>query len=297
MSVRRLAALQPEDFAFSRENARWAAEQLNKYPKGKQASAVLPLLWRAQEQAGGWLPEPAIRHVAELLAMPRIRVLEVATFYTMFNLAPVGRHLVQLCGTTPCWLRGAEDLKQVCRRVIGALGQVSEDGLFSWTEVECLGACVNAPMVQINADYYEDLTPESFEKLLADLAAGRPVTPGPQIDRQNSCPVGGPTTLLEGGAPRPRPARRAGPTATSKPKTLAKARNGRPDRLTRINGIGPKIEQQLHQLGVFHFDQIAAWSRHNVAWIDQHLRFRGRIDREDWIGQAKALANGAGRRS
>ena len=153
------------------------------------------MLWRAQEQAGGWVPEAAIRHVADFLNMAYIRVLEVATFYTMFNLEPIGRFHVQLCGTTPCMLRGAEEIKKVCRRRIGEPEQVSADGKFSWREVECLGACVNAPMVQINYDYYEDLTPENFEKLLDGLAAGKNPKPGPQIDRQLSAPVGGPTTL------------------------------------------------------------------------------------------------------
>jgi NADH-quinone oxidoreductase subunit E len=195
MAVRRLAEKQPKDFAFSPENLAWAKREITKYPEGRQASAVIPLLWRAQEQADGWLPEPAVRHVADMLGMPYIRALEVATFYTMFNLEPVGRYLVQLCGTTPCMLRGAEEIKKVCRRRIGEPEQVSADGKFSWREVECLGACVNAPMAQINYDYYEDLTPENFEKILDGLAAGKNPKPGPQIDRQLSAPVGGPTTL------------------------------------------------------------------------------------------------------
>jgi NADH-quinone oxidoreductase subunit E len=195
MAVRRLAEKQPEDFAFSPENLAWAKREITKYPEGRQASAVIPMMWRAQEQADGWLPEPAIRHVADMLGMPYIRALEVATFYTMFNLEPVGRYLVQLCGTTPCMLRGAEEIKKVCRRRIGEPEQVSADGKFSWREVECLGACVNAPMAQINYDYYEDLTPENFEKILDGLAAGKNPKPGPQIDRQLSAPVGGPTTL------------------------------------------------------------------------------------------------------
>ncbi|MGE0613526.1 MAG: NADH-quinone oxidoreductase subunit NuoE [Hyphomicrobiales bacterium] len=197
MSVRRLDPVQPETFAFSPENMKWAKATIAKYPKGKQASAVIPLLWRAQEQEG-WVTEPAIRAIADMLDMADIRVLEVATFYTMFNLSPVGKYYIQLCGTTPCWLRGADDLKAVCRKVIGEQGHVTRDGLLSWIEVECLGACVNAPMVQINKDYYEDLTAESFEKLLADLKAGREVTPGPQNGRQFSAPLGGPTTLVNG---------------------------------------------------------------------------------------------------
>jgi NADH-quinone oxidoreductase subunit E len=197
MSVRRLAPadVQPEDFAFTVENRAWAEKEMAKYPPGRQASAIIPLLWRAQEQAGGWLPEAAIRAVADQLGLAHIRALEVATFYTMFNLAPVGRTYVQLCGTTPCVLRGAEDLKAVCRRRIGEEQHVTPDGQFSWIEVECLGACVNAPVVQIGADYYEDLTAESFEKVLDSFAAGRTPKPGPQVDRQLSAPVGGPTTL------------------------------------------------------------------------------------------------------
>ena len=146
---------------------------------------MIPLLWRAQEQAGGWLPQKAIEHVAELLGMANIRVLEVATFYTMFNLEPVGKFHVQLCGTTPCVLRGADKLIKLCHDRIGEQFHVTADGKFSWVEVECLGACVNAPMAQINYDYYEDLTPESFDKILDGLARrqGRPSSPGPQIDR------------------------------------------------------------------------------------------------------------------
>lgn len=199
MAVRRLAAEQPADFAFTPENLDWARAQIAKYPEGRQASAVISLLWKAQEQHGGWLPEPAIRHVAELLGMAYIRVLEVATFYTMFALEPVGRHLIQLCGTTPCLLRGADKLRGVCERVIGHEKTVSADGQLSWMEVECLGACSNAPMVQVNYDYFEDLTPESFETLLEDLRAGRPVKPGPQIDRPLSGPAGGLTSLMDEG--------------------------------------------------------------------------------------------------
>jgi NADH-quinone oxidoreductase subunit E len=195
MAVRRLAEDQPGSFAFTAENLAWAKTQIAKYPPGRQASAIIPLLWRAQEQAGGWLPQKAIEHVADILGMAKIRALEVATFYTMFNLAPVGAFHVQLCGTTPCMLRGAEELKGVCHRRIGEEQHVSADGKFSWIEVECLGACVNAPMVQINYDYYEDLTAKSFERILDEFAAGRTPKPGPQVDRQLSAPVGGPTTL------------------------------------------------------------------------------------------------------
>ncbi len=199
MSVRRLAPpeQQPKGFSFNAENLAWAKQQIAKYPEGRQRSAIIPLLWRAQAQAGGWLPEAAIRHVTELLGMAHIRGLEVATFYTMFNLAPVGKVHVQLCGTTPCRLRGADDLEKVCRKRIGEQGDISKDGKFSWVEVECLGACVNAPMVQIGSDYYEDLTAESFGKILDDFAAGKAPKPGPQIDRQLSEPIGGATTLTD----------------------------------------------------------------------------------------------------
>jgi NADH-quinone oxidoreductase subunit E len=197
MSVRRLAEKQPASFVFTPDNLAWAKAQIAKYPEGRQQSAVIPILWRAQEQCGGWLPQKAIEVTADLLGMAKIRVLEVATFYTMFNLAPVGRFHVQLCGTTPCMLRGSEELKKVCRRMIGDENHVTADGAFSWIEVECLGACVNAPMVQINADYYEDLTPELLARIINDLSAGRRPKPGPQIDRINSAPIGGPTTLTD----------------------------------------------------------------------------------------------------
>jgi NADH-quinone oxidoreductase subunit E len=197
MSVRRLAAEQPEGFAFTPENLEWAKGQIKKYPQGREASAVLPILWRAQEQMGGWLPEPALRYVADMLGLAYIRVYEIATFYTMFNLAPVGRFYLQVCGTTPCWLRGANAIKDTCRRLIGEPGHVTPDGLFSWAEVECLGACVNAPTAQINKYYYEDLTPESLERILENLKAGRPITPGPQNGRNASAPEGGPMTLLD----------------------------------------------------------------------------------------------------
>jgi len=199
MAPRRLAPpeLQPKEFAFTVENLAWAKGQVAKYPEGRQVSAVIPLLWRAQEQAGGWLPEAAIRYVADFLGMAHIRALEVATFYTMFLLQPVGKKAhVQVCGTTPCMLRGSEEILKVCRRRIHHDPfHVSADGNFSWEEVECLGACVNAPMVLIWNDTYEDLTPESFEKILDDFAAGRTPKPGPQIDRQFSAPVGGEGTL------------------------------------------------------------------------------------------------------
>jgi NADH-quinone oxidoreductase subunit E len=197
MSVRRLAEVQPESFEFTPENRAWADKQIEKYPPGRQASAIIPLLWQAQKQNGYWLPKPAIEKVAEQLGMPLIRALEIATFYTMFNLEPVGKFYIQMCGTTPCVLQGSDSIKAVLERRIGPAHKVTADGLFSWTEVECLGACCNAPMVQINDDYYEDLTAENFEKLLDDLAAGREVRTGSQIGRVTSEPVGGLTSLTE----------------------------------------------------------------------------------------------------
>jgi len=361
MSVRRLAAEQPADFAFTPENLEWAQGQIAKYPEGRQASAVIALLWKAQEQHGGWLPEPAIRATADLLGMAYIRVLEVATFYTMFNLEPVGRHFIQLCGTTPCLLRGADKLREVCERVIGHEKEVSADGQLSWLEVECLGSCSNAPMVQVNFDYFEDLTPESFEKLLEDLRANRPVKPGPQVDRSCSAPVGGPTTLTDpslydgsvvgswktrfsGAAAGPAANEAAKPKTSSpgekeasagvsqkpakdkvkgasvredtaditptppggakgltaapkvdldsphRPKGLTAPRESGKDDLKVISGIGPKNEGILNELGIFHFDQIAAWTPEQVEWVDGYLNFKGRISREDWIGQARSLA-------
>jgi NADH-quinone oxidoreductase subunit E len=199
MAVRRLAPpeQQPKEFSFTKENAAWAKEQIKKYPQGRQESAIIPLLWRAQEQNGGWLPEAAIRHVADILDMAHIRAMEVATFYTMFLLQPCGKKAhIQVCGTTPCMLRGAEAILDVCRnRIHHDPLHVSADGNFSWEEVECLGACVNAPMVLIWNDTYEDLSTDIFSKILDDFAAGRKPKPGPQIDRQLSAPVGGPTTL------------------------------------------------------------------------------------------------------
>lgn len=199
MAVRRLHPEQPASFAFSPENLAWAKETIAKYPPGKQRSAVIPLLWRAQEQHAGWLPEPAIRVVADMLGMAYIRVYEVATFYTMFQLSPVGRKAhVQVCGTTPCMLRGSEGLIEVCkRRIAQHPHELSPDGNFSWEEVECLGSCANAPMIQVTKDTYEDLTPELLEKVLDGFAQGHSPKPGSQIGRQSSCPDGGPTTLTD----------------------------------------------------------------------------------------------------
>lgn len=369
MSVRRLHSEQPNSFAFTAENAMWAEKQLEKFPEGRQASAVIPLLWRAQEQHEGWLTEPAIRYIADMLDMAYIRVLEVATFYTMFQLQPVGKKAhIQVCGTTPCMLRGSNDIKAVCKkRIAENPHELSADGNFSWEEVECLGACVNAPMVQIFKDTYEDLTPETFEAMLDAIDAGKEITPGPQNGRHFSVPLDGRTSLAEdardygpagdvpfaqvvngsepvshvfagvsinGGAQpekadglpakaKAKPAKKAAakpkaeaakpaaekpaakkatpkkaaaPVAEApvsddmKPNVLDAPEGGKADDLTKIKGVGPKINGILHGLGIFHFHQIAAWDDANKAWVDDHLSFKGRIDREQWIPQAAELA-------
>ena len=190
-----------EGFQWTDANAKAAAEIIARYPPGRQMSASIPLLDLAQRQVGaetntqGWLPIPVMEFVGKQIDMPYVQVLEVATFYTMFNLVPVGRFHVQVCGTTPCMLRGSDDVLDACYKRGLKKGHTTEDGLFTLTEVECLGACANAPMVQINDDNYEDLTSESMRAILDALASGQTPKPGPQVDRQTSCPEGGPTTL------------------------------------------------------------------------------------------------------
>src|SRR5579871_3031232 len=197
MALRRLSEDQPKSFAFTPENAAWCQEQLKKYPPGRQASAVIPILWRGQEQEG-WVTRPMIEEIGRMLGMPFMRVLEVATFYTMFNLHPVGRHLVQVCTTTPCWLRGSDDVVAACKKHIASRpATISSDGIFSWMEVECLGACVNAPVMQIGKDYYEDLDGPRTEVILAALRKGGQPKRGSQTGRHSSEPLGGPTTLTD----------------------------------------------------------------------------------------------------
>ncbi len=192
------ALRQPDSFEFNAKNAKRAKEIIAKYPKGRQASAVIPLLDIAQRQAGGWLPIVAMQEVAKLLNMAYIRVYEVATFYSMFNLEPVGEHLIQVCRTTPCWLRGSDELTKTCKEKLGVgLHENTKDGKFTVIEVECLGACVNAPMVQINDDYYEDLTPETMASLIDELAEGKKPAIGTQVKRLNSAPIEGATTLQD----------------------------------------------------------------------------------------------------
>ena len=363
--LRRLHHDQPASFAFTHANRAWAEAQITKYPPGRQASAIIPLLWRAQEQEG-WLSRPAIEYVADMLGMAYIRALEVATFYFMFQLQPVGSVAhVQVCGTLSCMLCGAEDLIAVCQdRIAPKAHELSPDGRFSWEEVECLGSCANAPMAQIGKDYFEDLTAGKLRALLDEFAAGRVPVPGPQNGRYAAEPLKGLTTLTEyesgrtrynasvqlavdkgdtiaridgtgeplltpwrrdapgdGQAPRapaaPRakapakaatpatpaapvraaqpakPAKAAPPEPVSEagPVTLSAPREGRADDLKLIVGVGPKLEALLHELGFWHFDQIAAWTPAEVAWVDSRLgTFRGRIGRDDWIAQARRLA-------
>ncbi len=328
MSVRRLAddSVQPKSFAFTAKNLNWAKQTIKKYPKGKQHSAVIPVLWRAQEQHDGWVSRAAMEEVGRMLDMPFIRVYEIATFYTMFQLAPVGKKAhIQVCGTTPCMLRGSEDLMSVCKRRIAEQPHtLSEDGDFSWEEVECLGACVNAPMIQIFSDTYEDLSPEAMEELLDRIANGQKINPGPQVDRIMSAPEGGLTSLngdvvsdrkvaaRKPAANKPAaktaasgPDRKAAPAKTSPAKKAAKtapAKKAGPERLTRpkgeaddlklISGVGPKLEQTLNKLGFWHYSQLGKWTKKDIAIVDDELSFKGRIERDDWVRQAKVLAKG-----
>ncbi len=348
--LRRLHPEQPESFAFTAANQQWAEVQMTKYPEGRQASAVIPLLWRAQEQEG-WLSRPAIESVADMLGMAYIRVLEVASFYFMFQLQPVGSVAhIQVCGTTSCMICGAEDLIAVCKDKIAAKPhELSADGKLSWEEVECLGSCTNAPMAQIGKDYYEDLTTESFGKILDDLVSGKVPTPGPQNGRYAAEPLKGLTSLTEydsgrtqynasvqlaselgdtvkridgtevpiltpwlgkdgkaaatKAAPKPpkAPARakpavkqaaEAKAAKDDQPETLSSARDGKPDDLKMLKGVGPKLEETLNELGFYHYDQIAAWTPEQVAWVDARLKFKGRIKRDGWIEQAAKLAAG-----
>ncbi|MCA0921054.1 NADH-quinone oxidoreductase subunit E [Pseudooceanicola nanhaiensis] len=372
--LRRLHSEQPASFAFTPANMAWAEAQITKYPEGRQASAIIPLLWRAQEQEG-WLTKPAIEYVADLLGMAYIRALEVATFYFMFQLQPVGSVAhIQVCGTTTCMICGAEDLIAVCKdKIAPKAHMLSDDGKFSWEEVECLGACANAPMAQIGKDYYEDLTAKRLGEIIDELAKGAVPVPGPQNGRFSSEPSAGLVVLTEwesgrtqynasaqravdigdtvkridgtevpltapwqgtdapktskkkdakakADAPRPakgKPADATGVTeqeakASStakpdaveapvlaaegdgkKPQVMDAARDGGPDDLKMIKGVGPKLEGLLHELGVFHFDQVAAWGPEEVAWVDQNLvGFKGRVSRDNWVVQARQLAKG-----
>jgi len=357
--LRRLYHDQPEGFAFTKANQKWVEGQITKYPKGRQASAIIPLLFRAQEQEG-WLSRPAIEHVADHLGMAYIRALEVATFYFMFQLQPVGSVAnIQVCGTTTCMICGAEDLMEVCKdKIAPNPHEISADGKFSWEEVECLGACSNAPVAQIGKDYYEDLTTERFAEILDELAAGKVPVPGPQNGRYAAEPLAGLSSLKEydsgktqynasvqlavdigdtikridgtevplltpwvGGnkskaANKPaakktaakksvvKPAAKAAPitktavkttaaTKQKKPRVMKAPRKAGADDLKMIKGVGPKLEQLLHSLGFYHYDQVSKWSAAEVAWVDENLEgFKGRVSRDDWVAQATILAAG-----
>ena len=329
MSSRRLAIRQPESFTLSAKAKKEIISWTKNFPKGRERSAMIPALWIAQKDAGGWLPEAALRAVGDMLGMAYIRVYEVVTFYTMFNLEPVGVHHVQLCGTTPCWLRGANDLKAVCEEKIGPKGSMSADGKLSWLEVECLGACANAPMIQISNSegdhYYEDLTAQTLTTLLDDLAAGRSVKQGPANSRHTSEPEGGALTLntkglyntykakalpnaIVGGkvkeAKKPAAPKAAAPKAAPKPKAVKAPKpkvlytdgptEGTPDDLKKIKGIGPKFEGDLNSKGVYYFRQVAAWKKADVTMVEGVIdSFPGRIERDQWIAQAKVLAKAA----
>ena len=315
MSLRRLHHTQPESFAFTPANQAWAAAQIAKYPEGRQASAVIPILWRGQEQEG-WVTRPMIETVASMLDLAQIRVLEVATFYFMFHLQPVGSVAhIQVCGTTSCMICGAEDLIGVCQKKIAPNPhEISPDGKFSWEEVECLGACSNAPMAQIGKDYYEDLTAKKLALILDTLAKGAVPVPGPQNGRYASEPIKGLTSLkgerahdtnasialalAKGdtvarimGEPAPVIAVKAQPMPeAAQPELRPEARGGEADDLKKIKGVGPKLETALNGLGIFHYDQIADWSAAEAAWVDDRLSFKGRIARGGWIDQARSLA-------
>ena len=324
--LRRLHPNQPDSFDFTDANQAWAEAQMTKFPEGRQASAIIPLLWRAQEQEG-WLTRPAIERVAEMLDMAYMRALEVASFYFMFQLQPVGgvAHF-QICGTTTCMICGAEDLVGVCREKIAAKPhEISSDGKFSWEEVECLGACANAPMAQVGKDYYEDLTAVRLGEIIDEMAAGEIPAPGPQNGRFAAEPLAGLTSLTAHAAGREALNASVGlastqadtlkridgtelplimpwlnsddrgpaldPSASARPTTLAKARDGGPDKLTKIKGIGPKLQELLFSMGFFHFDQIASWDKSQVAWVDENLDgFKGRASRDDWVAQAFSLS-------
>lgn len=331
MGVRRFdIAAGGDSFAFLPETEPKIAFWMGKYPADRKRSAVIPMLWLAQKDNQGWLSEPAMREVAERLDMPYIRVYEVATFYTMFRLQPVGKHHIQLCGTTPCMLRGANDLKTVCEDKIGPKMQVTDDGKLSWEEVECLGACANSPMAQVNDYYYEDLSVDTFGELLDKLRNGVETEPGPLVNRQKSAPIEGLTSLtseeLYNGARAepislPNLPEQAEESASASsfaaaasivkeavssddkvdssdvsekgeaPPTVAMPSDGADD-LKRIKGIGPKNEAALNDLGIFTFEQIARWNPSNIDWVESRLEFPGRIEREEWIAQAKLLASG-----
>lgn len=301
--LRRLHEEQPRSFSFTSENKVWAEAQIKKYPVGREASAIIPLLWRAQEQEG-WLTRPAIEYVADLLGMAYMRALEVATFYFMFHLQPVGKVAhVQVCGTLSCMLCGAEDLITVCKEKISPNPhQLSADGNFSWEEVECLGACSNAPMAQIGKDYFEDLSEETLRQIIDNLCAEEPPTPGPQNGRFASEPKQGLTSLMKYESGRTKfngsvqmafdlkdtikridgtetelatPWLKVGKKKTMqsvmrKPKILKSPKKSVPDDLSSLSGLGEKAKIILNRLGIFYIVQVSQWGAEEINWVHSH---------------------------
>ena len=301
--LRRLHEEQPRSFSFTSENNAWAEAQIKKYPVGREASAIIPLLWRAQEQEG-WLTRPAIEHVADLLGMAYMRALEVATFYFMFHLQPVGKVAhVQVCGTLSCMLCGAEDLITVCKEKISPNPhQLSADGNFSWEEVECLGACSNAPMAQIGKDYYEDLSEETLRQIIDNLCTEELPTPGPQNGRFASEPKQGLTSLTKYESGRTKfngsvqmafdlkdtikridgtetelvtPWLKVGKKKTMqsvmrKPKILKSPKKSVPGDLSSLSGLGEKAEIILNRLGIFYIVQVSQWGAEEINWVHSH---------------------------
>ena len=301
--LRRLHEEQPRSFSFTSENKAWAEAQIKKYPVGREASAIIPLLWRAQEQEG-WLTRPAIEHVADLLGMAYMRALEVATFYFMFHLQPVGKVAhVQVCGTLSCMLCGAEDLITVCKEKISPNPhQLSADGNFSWEEVECLGACSNAPMAQIGKDYFEDLSEETLRQIIDNLCTEELPTPGPQNGRFASEPKQGLTSLTKYESGRTKfngsvqmafdlkdtikridgtetelvtPWLKVGKkktiqSAMRKPKILKSPKKSVPDDLSSLSGLGEKAKIILNRLGIFYIVQVSQWGAEEINWVHSH---------------------------
>ena len=321
--LRRLHEDQPKSFSFTRENKVWAETQIKKYPVGREASAIIPLLWRAQEQEG-WLTRPAIEYVADLLGMAYMRALEVATFYFMFHLKPVGNIAhIQVCGTLSCMLCGAEDLISVCKdKIAPNPHQLSEDGKFSWEEVECLGACSNAPMAQIGKDYFEDLTQESMGQIIDNLSAGEIPTPGPQNGRFASEPKDGLTSLMENESGRTKfngsvqmaedfkdtvkringteaelvtpwlqsSGKKTSQVSMKKPKTLKSPRKSVPEDLSKLLGLGEKAKIDLNYLGIYHISQISKWDSDEIHWV--HANSSGSLSLnklKSFVEQAKKL--------
>lgn len=323
--LRRLHEEQPIFFSFTNKNKAWAEAQIKKYPEGREASAIIPLLWRAQEQEG-WLSKPAIEYVADLLGMAHMRALEVATFYFMFHLKPVGRvaHF-QVCGTLSCMLCGAEDLINVCKEKISPKPhELSRDGNFSWEEVECLGACSNAPMAQIGKDYFEDLSKDTFAQIIEDLADEKLPTPGPQNGRFASEPKHGLTSLMEYESGRTRfngsvqmaddfkdtikridgaetplvtpwledTKKTAKLSPMKKPKTFKAPKKAVAEDLSRLVGLGEKAKSALNRLGIFYISQLSGWSAGEINWVYSNVSGAVSLNRlKNFVEQARNTKN------